>query len=146
MNLSEQLMADYIQAMKNKDALKKEILNYIVSQIKYKKIELQQDPSDADVIQIIKKEIKAREESMEYLTKSWNMDELNLEVSRIEIMKTYLPEMMPKDQLEILVKKFIAELWIADPKKERGVVIQAVMKDHKSVIDGKMLNEIINWL
>ncbi|MFZ5341974.1 MAG: GatB/YqeY domain-containing protein [Patescibacteria group bacterium] len=69
MSLSQQLTADYIEAMKNKEQIKKEILNYIVAQIKYKKIELQKDPSDADVIQIIKKEIKAREESLEYLNK-----------------------------------------------------------------------------
>lgn len=146
MSLSQQLTADYIEAMKNKEQIKKEILNYIVAQIKYKKIELQKDPSDADVIQIIKKEIKAREESLEYLNKWWNIEDINLEIAKIDIMKKYLPTMMDQEQLTRLVQKVIWELAISDPRKERWAIIQEIMKDNRSVVDGKMLNEIINWI
>jgi uncharacterized protein YqeY len=64
------MMEQYKAAMKNKEQEKKDILNYIIAQIKYKKIELQKDPSDDEIIKIIKKEIKARQEAIDYLTKS----------------------------------------------------------------------------
>jgi len=63
-------MEDYKQAMRDKAAIKKEILNFIISQVKYKKIEIQKDPTDEDVIQIIKKEIKSRQESISFLEKA----------------------------------------------------------------------------
>jgi len=59
MNLQEKLFADYMQAMKDKNHTKKSILNYVISQIKNKKIEIQKDLEDMDVVKILKKEIKA---------------------------------------------------------------------------------------
>jgi len=59
MSLQEQLLADYKQAMMQKDKIKKTILNYVIAQIKNKKIELQKDLEDVDVIKILKKEVKA---------------------------------------------------------------------------------------
>lgn len=144
--LQEQLMEDYKQAMRDKDAVKKEILNFIISQIKYKKIELQKDPTDEDVIQIIKKEIKSRQESISFLEKAWNTEEIAIENQRIGIMQTYLPAMMPREQLEKIVKDILSSQGIEDPKKNRWVVIWAVMKDHKAVVDGAVLNDIINNL
>lgn len=144
--LQEQLMEDYKQAMRDKAAIKKEILNFIISQVKYKKIEIQKDPTDEDVIQIIKKEIKSRQESISFLEKAWNTEEITLENQRIEIMNAYLPAMMPREQLETIVKDIISSLNIDDPKKNRWAVIGAVMKDHKAVVDGAILNDIINNL
>jgi uncharacterized protein YqeY len=59
MTLQDKLFADYIQAMKEKDLIKKSILNYVIAQIKNKKIELQKDLEDGEVIKILKKEIKS---------------------------------------------------------------------------------------
>jgi hypothetical protein len=59
MSLLEQIQKDYIQAMKDRDNTKKSALNYILAQIKNKKIELQKELEDIDIIKILKKEIKA---------------------------------------------------------------------------------------
>jgi len=58
MTLLEQISNDYKEAMKARDDVKKSVLNFVLAQIKNKKIELQKDPEDADVIGLIKKEIK----------------------------------------------------------------------------------------
>lgn len=144
MSLELKLLEDYKQAMKNKESIKKEILNFIISLIKYKKIEIQKEVSDEDIIQIIKKEIKSRQESITYLEKSWNTDEINIENQRIQIMQEYLPTMLTLDQLTDIVNQKILETWIQDPKKERWKLIWAVMQNYKTVIDWKMLNDIIN--
>jgi len=64
MTLLQQLTEDYKNAMRNHEETKKTIINYVLAQIKYKKIELQKDPEDADVVAILKKEIKAINEAI----------------------------------------------------------------------------------
>jgi len=64
MTLITQITEDRKQAMRDKNEIKKTILNFVLAQVKYKKIELQKDPEDVDVIQIIKKEVKALSESI----------------------------------------------------------------------------------
>jgi len=64
MNLQDKLFADYKQAMIDKNVTKKTILNYVIAQIKNKKIELQKDVEDIDVIKILKKEVKALTEAI----------------------------------------------------------------------------------
>jgi uncharacterized protein len=58
MTLFQKITEDRKSAMKNKEELKKSVLNFLLAQIKYKKIELQKEPEDADIIALIKKEIK----------------------------------------------------------------------------------------
>ena len=55
MSLLEQIQKDYIAAMKARDEVKKSALNYIIAQMKNKKIELQKELEDVDVIKILKK-------------------------------------------------------------------------------------------
>ena len=58
MNLLERITYDYKEAMKQKDEIKKLVLNLILAKIKNKKIELQKDLEDIDIVAIIKKEVK----------------------------------------------------------------------------------------
>jgi uncharacterized protein YqeY len=76
MTLVSQITEDWKQAMRDKQEIKKTILNFVLAQIKYKKIELQKDPDDADVVQILKKEIKALIESISFLEKTGKENEL----------------------------------------------------------------------
>jgi uncharacterized protein len=59
MTLLEQLTHDYKEAMKARDTAKKSVLNFVLAQIKNKKIELQKDLEDVDILAILKKEVKA---------------------------------------------------------------------------------------
>jgi uncharacterized protein YqeY len=58
MSLLDQIMSDYKQAMFAKEEPKKTVLNTIIARAKNKKIELQKDLEDSDLVQLIKKEIK----------------------------------------------------------------------------------------
>jgi len=143
MSLEEKVLGDYKQAFKDRDETKKPILNYIVSQLKNKKIEQQKDLSDDDVISVIKKEMKARQEAIEYLEKAGKSDDVVTEKHNIAILQQYVPQMMSEEQLRALVTETIASLNVQDLKAERGKVVGAIMASHKAVVDGKMLNDII---
>jgi hypothetical protein len=64
MSLLQKLTEDYKQAMRDKNEIKKSALNFVLSQIKYKKIELQKEPEDEDVVGVIKKELKTIAETI----------------------------------------------------------------------------------
>lgn len=144
--LYNQLQADYIAAMKAHDAVKKNALNYVLAQCKNKKIELQKDLDDAEVIIILKKEIKAREEAIMFLEKAEKHQEVEQEKAVIEALSVYLPAMMPLEELTTLVEKTIADLGVTELAKQRGEVVKAIMADHKAVVDGRMLQDVINGL
>jgi len=147
MTLLSQLTEDYKNAMRNREEEKKTILNYVLAQVKNKKIELWKDPEDADVIQIIKKEVKAVKEAIWYLEKASKEEDLKTENMKLAVLESYLPTMMSREQTVEVLKKIVADLWIQDLAKERWKIMGEIMKDYKWKIDWSLVNEILNhWL
>ena len=144
MTLLEQITEDYKQAMKNHEEVKKSALNYLLAQIKNKKIELRADPTDDDVIWVIKKEIKSLNETLLFLEKANKTDEIIVETQKKEVLESYLPAMLSREQTEILVNETIAKLGISDLKTQRGLLMKELMAGHKSELDGAIVNDIIN--
>lgn len=144
MTLLEQITEDYKQAMKNHEEVKKLALNYLLAQIKNKKIELRADPTDDDVIAVIKKEIKSLNETLLFLEKANKSDEITIETQKKEIMESYLPAMLSREQTETLINETVAKLWITDLKTQRGLLMKELMASHKSELDGSVVNDIIN--
>lgn len=144
MTLLEQLTQDYQQAMKDRLEPNKTIINYVLAQIKNKKIELQKDPEDADVVQIIKKEIKAINEAISYIEKTDKVEDLATEKQKKAILEKYLPSVMSKEQTKELIQKYITDLWITELSKQRGQLMKELMANHKSDIDWSIVNEVIN--
>lgn len=144
MSLILKIKEDYKQAYKNKDTIKKDILNYIISQIKNKQIELWREPNDEEIIKLIQKEIKTRKESLSFLQKAWKTEDAKIEEKKIEILNSYLPEMLKEDELKQVVEEKIKQLNISDLKKERWKLIWAIMKEFWVRVDWRLLNKIIN--
>jgi uncharacterized protein YqeY len=144
MTLLEQITEDYKQAMKNHEEVKKSALNYLLAQIKNKKIELRADPTDDDVISVIKKEIKSLNETLLFLEKANKSDEIAIETQKKEVLESYLPAMLSREQTEALVNETIAKLGISDLKTQRGLLMKELMSEHKSELDGAVVNDIIN--
>jgi len=144
MTLLEQITEDYKQAMKNHDDVKKLALNYLLAQIKNKKIELRADLTDDDVIAVIKKEIKSLNETLLFLEKANKSDEIAVETLKKEILQSYLPAMLSREQTEALINEMVSKLWITDLKTQRWLLMKELMASHKSELDGAIVNDIIN--
>lgn len=138
-----QLLNDYKLAMKNKQEPKKLILNYLIAQIKNKKIELQRDPSDDEIIAIIKKEVKSLNEAIAYLQQANKPREEQIETEKKLILESYLPAMMDEVQTKEIITQLISEFGISDLKKERGLLMKELMAKHKSEIDSSLVSKII---
>ena len=137
---------DYIQAMKNKETLKKSALNYLIAQIKNKKIELQRDPNDEEIISIIKKEVKSLTEANSFLEKANKPEELQEEKEKKQILENYLPATLNEEQTKTLIVATISKLNITDLKTQRGLLMKELMAAHKTELDPALLNSLINTM
>jgi len=119
MSLLERLTNDYKEAMKEKNETKKIVLNLILAKIKNKKIELQKDLEDVDIIGIIKKEVKEILETMGFLEKANKLEDLAIEQEKKTVLDFYLPATMSKEQTSELIKKLKAEHTLTDLRTQR---------------------------
>lgn len=142
--LYEKLTEDYKIAMKEKQETKKSALNFVLAQIKNKKIELQRDPNDDEVIVLLKKEVKSLNEALSFLEKADKPTELAEEQEKKAILESYLPAMLDKEATKKLIESLVSELQIADLKTGRRLLMKELMAKHKSELDGSLVNQIIN--
>ena len=142
--LYEKILEDYKTSMKEKQEVKKTALNFVLAQIKNKKIELQRDPNDDEIIAILKKEVKALNETIGFLEKANKPGELAEEQEKKSIIESYLPQMLDREQTEKLIKEIIENQGITDLKTGRWLLMKELMASHKSELDWSLVNEIIN--
>lgn len=142
----EKIQKDYIWAMKDKETLKKSALNYLIAQIKNKKIELQRDPNDEEIISIIKKEVKSLNEAISFLEKANKPEELQEEKEKKLILEHYLPATLNEEQTKTLIVATISKLNITDLKTQRGLLMKELMAAHKTELDPALLNSLINTM
>ena len=132
--------------MKNKEILKKSALNYLIAQIKNKKIELQRDPNDEEIVALIKKEVKSLNEAISFLEKANKPEELQEEKEKKLILESYLPATLDEEQTKALIVATISKLNITDLKTQRGLLMKELMATHKTELDPALLNSLINTM
>ena len=132
--------------MKNKEILKKSALNYLIAQIKNKKIELQRDPNDEEIVALIKKEVKSLNEAISFLEKANKPEELQEEKEKKLILEHYLPATLNEEQTKSLIEAAIRNLNITDLKTQRGLLMKELMAAHKTELDPALLNSLINTM
>ena len=142
----EKIQKDYIWAMKNKEILKKSALNYLIAQIKNKKIELQRDPNNEEIVALIKKEVKSLNEAISFLEKANKPEELQEEKEKKLILEHYLPATLNEEQTKTLIVATISKLNITDLKTQRGLLMKELMAAHKTELDPALLNSLINTM
>ena len=143
MSLKEQIQNDLKEAMKAKDAFKRDVLRLFSSAIKQEEVDQRKDLSDEDVISILKREIKRRQETIADLQKAGR--DLTETENEITILNSYLPAQMDRAQVEAIVKEVIAEVG-AQSVKEMGHVMKVLMPRLKGQADGKLVNDIVRQL
>ena len=141
--LEDQLQKDYIQAMKDRDAVKSSTVNFLRAQIKNVRIEKRSETlEDKDVVTVIKKQIKQRQDSIEQYEKGGRKDLADKEAAEMAILKTYLPEELSGEVLQQLVDHAVAETG-AQSMKDMGNVIKAVAAKAQGKADNRVISELV---
>jgi uncharacterized protein YqeY len=141
--LLDRLTSDMKEAMKARDALKTQVLRMILSDCKYAKVEKMRDLEDADVIQVLKKGIKSREDSATQFRDAGRTDLSDKEAAEAALLKAYLPSQISGAELEAIVDAAIKETG-ATSMKDMGRVMKAVLSGHGGNVDGKDVQKIVS--
>lgn len=140
MSLKEQINNDIKTAMKEKDNAKRDALRLLSSAFKQIEVDERKELSDDDVIKIIQKQVKQRNEAMSQYRDAGREDLYEKEASEAAIFETYLPKQLSDDELESAIRSIIAEVG-ATSMKEIGKVMGAASKTLGAQADGKRINE-----
>ena len=148
MSLVAQIDAELKKAMLAREAEKLSVLRMLKSSVKYAAIEkggADSVPSDADVIAVVRKEVKKREDSIASFAQAGRTDLADKEKTELEFLRVYLPAAMAEEKVEALVKEAIAETG-ATTKAQMGLVMKAAQAKAAGQVDGKTLSQIVQQL
>lgn len=148
MSLVAQIDADLKKAMMAREAEKLSVLRMLKSAVKYAAIEkggADAVPSDADVLAVVRKEAKKREDSIASFSQAGRTDLADKEKQELEFLRTFLPAQMSPEKVEALVKEAIQETG-ATGKAQMGVVMKAAQAKAAGQVDGKTLSQVVQRL
>ena len=142
MTLQQRVDSDLKEAMRAKDATKLGVLRMLKSALKYAAIAksgAEAELSDAEAVQVIRKQAKQRQDSIESFEKGGRTELADKEKEELAILNTYLPQGMSPDELAKIVRETIAEVG-ATSKAQMGAVMKALQPKIAGRADGKTLS------
>jgi len=135
--------------MKAKDAIRLNVLRGLLSSFTNEAISNKRKPdeelSDVDALSVISRAVKQRKDSIEQFEKGNRRDLAEVEKSELEILQTYLPTQMSRDEILAYVRSRQAELNMTDLSK-KNLFLGTIMKELKGKIDGSVVREIIDMV
>ena len=142
MTFTEKIQNDFKEALKGRKETELSVLRYLMAILKNESIAKKKDLSEDEILNVISKEVKKRQESLDIYLKAGREELAQKEKNEIVFLEKYLPEKMDLSSLEALVVETINELGAKD-KSQMGQVIKSVMSKAKGQADGKKVSEIV---
>lgn len=144
MSLKERLSADFKEALKAKDEVKKNVVNMARAAVKQYEVDHREELDDEGIIEILTKQVKMRKDALADFEKAGRTDLLDVYKAEIEVLQTYLPAQMTEDEVRDIVVKTMEEKGIAAEKKNMGAVMKAVMPLVKGKADGGVVKKVVD--
>ncbi|MDX4063953.1 GatB/YqeY domain-containing protein [Aliarcobacter skirrowii] len=145
MSLKEKLNEDLKQAMRDKEVVKRDSIRAINTMIKQIEVDERRVLDDAEVIKLIQRGIKQREEAISQYSAASRDDLVQKEQEQVDVFMLYLPKQLSDVELENGMKEIIGEVG-ATSLKDMGKVMGAASKKFAGVADGKRINEMVKKL
>lgn len=143
--LKEKLLADLKNCMKDKNVVRKNVIQMVRAAILQVEKDKQITLDDNQIIDIIAKESKKRKDSLSDYEKSGRQDLINEIKEEIEILAEYLPKQLSIEEVETIVKQIIKEEDVTS-MKDMGKVMKAAKEKIGASSDGRTINEIVKKL
>ena len=145
MTLKETISAAMTEAMKAKDETRKIPLRLVMAAIKEAEIEKREDLEEDEVLRLVQKEVKARQESISDAKKAEREDLIAAAEAEMAVLQEYLPEGLSPEELEVILKETISEIG-ATSMADMGKIMQAVMPKVQGRADGGQVNQLVRKL
>ncbi|SRR5690554_4729884 len=142
MPIKERIQDDLKTAMKSGDTQRREILRLLMSAFKQVEVDRRTTLSDDDAIDLLGSEAKKRREAIEEMTRAGRTELAAQEQYELEVIESYLPEQLGRDEIARIVDEAIAETG-ASGVRDMGRVMSAVMPRVRGQADGKMVSEVV---
>jgi uncharacterized protein YqeY len=143
MSLQQRIDSDLKDAMRAKDTTKLGVLRMLKSALKYAAIEkpgAEGELNDAESIQVIRKQAKQRQDSIESFEKGGRMELAAKEKEELKILSGYLPQQLGADELSKIVRETIVSIG-ATSKAQMGLVMKELQSKVGGRADGKTLSQ-----
>ncbi len=139
MSLQKDIENNLNIALKAKDTVKTGTLRMLKSSLQNKSIELKKDSlDDEEIINIIRKEVKKRQDSITSFKQGDRQDLVEKEEVELKILEEYLPAMMSEENISKIVDEIIAS-----GESNFGLVMKQVMAKTKGQADGKIVQKLV---
>ncbi len=142
----EEIRAEMVAAMKNKDKDRKDTLSMLLAALKNKAIDKRADLTEAEEYEVIKKEIKQTKETMD-LAPADRTDIIEQCEKRLAVLKEFAPEEMSEEAILAAIQEVLDSLSIAEPSaKDKGRVMKELMPKVKGKADGALVNKLVGQI
>lgn len=142
--LENKIQIDLVHAMKNKDVSKVSALRSIKTAIMETKTAAngKKELEDVDIVKIIQKLVKQRNESAEIYEQNERPELAKNERMELDVLNEYLPKMLTEQEIEDVVIKVIADL-NASSMKDMGKVMGYINKTYAGQVDGSVVSRVV---
>ncbi|MFS0575481.1 GatB/YqeY domain-containing protein [Sporosarcina sp. 179-K 3D1 HS] len=136
--LKERLLADMKTAMKEKDSVKKGVVNLLRAGLQNQEIEQKRELTEEEEIKIVQRELKQTKQSLEEAQNAGRDDIAEAEKAKITIIESYLPKQLTEDELKALIQS----LGIAKDMP-MGQAVGLMMKEVGGRAEGKVVSKVV---
>jgi len=136
------LEQDMKQAMRDKDAEKRDAIRYILAMVKNAEIDKRAPLTGEEEISLLRSQVKQRQDSIEQFRNGGREDLAAKEESQVRILEAYLPQQMSDEEVTAFVAEGIAEAGATSPK-DMGKVMGLLNKRAEGRVDGRRLSAAV---
>lgn len=143
MSKIEEIRAQMVIAMKEKDKERKDSLSMLLSALKNKEIDKREALTEEEENEVVKKEIRQTKETLEAAPA--DRDDIRSQCEkRLAVYKEFAPEDLSEDAIRGIIKEVLASLSIEQPTpKDKGKIMKELMPKVKGKADGSVVNRIV---
>ncbi len=133
------------EAMRNKDAMRRDVIRFTQSAIKQVEIDTRRTLAVEDVVAILQKEAKSRRESIDEMRSVGRAEAAAQAEQELKILEEFLPQQLSREEIATVVQQAIDETGASSPQ-EMGKVMGKVMPQLKGRADGTLVNQVVREL
>ncbi|MEI3252204.1 MAG: GatB/YqeY domain-containing protein [Candidatus Gastranaerophilaceae bacterium] len=142
MTLSERINNDLKEAMKSKDSFRLSVIRMVKGAMQLAKPNPRDELTDDDVITVISKQIKMRNDSIKEFEAAGRSDLVEQNKKEIEILNTYMPKQLSEEELTEIIDKVFEEVKPTS-QKDMGLIMKNISPLVKGKADMSLVNKLV---
>ncbi len=143
--LQDRIQADLLEATRRQDVIARETLRMLRSAIRYAEVERGRRLEEAEIYEVIARQIRQRRESIAEFEKGGRPDLAAKERSELEVLERYLPAQLSREEVAELARQVIAEVGASGPR-DIGKVMARLMPRVKGRAEGRLVSAVVQEL